>query len=55
MNEFEFYNKIVIDGESNIKTVTVPKTGNITNCKSKYDFFKRIKLDENNKLKITFE
>ena len=55
MTEYEFYDKIVLDENANIKTVIVEQTGNITKCKSKYDFFKRIKLDENNNLKIIFE
>jgi hypothetical protein len=55
MREKEFYEKIVLDSNANIRTKIVEKTGDATKCKSKFDFFNRVKLDENNNLKIVFE
>ena len=55
MNAKEFYNKIVLDENANIKTVVVAQTGTVTKSTSKYDFFNRIQLDINNNLKIIFE
>ena len=54
MNAKEFYNKIVLDENANIKTVVVAQTGTVTKSTSKYDFF-IIQLDINNNLKIIFE
>ena len=55
MSEKEFYEKVVLDSDASIRSKIVKKTGEATKCSSKLDFFNRIKLDNNNKLKIIFE
>jgi len=50
-NQKDFYDKVRINQDGELQTVVVPKTGEATVAENAYNFFKRIALDENGKIK----
>jgi len=55
MSEKEFYNKIRLDENGKLITVVNTKTNIDTKVGNRYSFFKKIKLDDTNRIKIVFE